>query len=381
MAVRKFDRSEIEYVSVVKREGAAAEAVRMHQEVVKLWRPFRALKQFLADQYPEEWEKVRRCGLTLPRMQEDVEDRRRVKLVPESCRRVPFCIRCVRNARVRRVSSAMDKFRRCTPDGEQPRFVHIVQNAPTWENRVGWGWQASERRDDFAKIVFSTLREFYGDGVGVEMSYQDFGERAFADRHPHMDLTLNGWRLGDEGAERTPMFDLGDGGHHRFVDRITERARATFGVEAERNRRAKEFDLTPVRIGVRQYWRILSYQMRELVDLRKLDYDRDENKVYWISEKYDTREPFKVIDFIHGMEEYQERLGCWKPMNQGGKSLHRAYGHLADRKLRETQRVMGGVDPEHGAKCPCGECNDWDRAFMDDVEAAVRGRPEALAEA
>ena len=350
---------------VVKRQGIPAEENRRRSLVTQTWGRHRELQAFLGDHFPNEWRDIQRCGLRF----KTYESRDRpgyYKLLPYSCHHVPLCINCTRMEAVRRVHSTLDNFNRCTPKGKQPVFVHIVQTAPIYADGGGWGNEASRDIPKFSKLVWQTLVEHYGEGIGCVMSYQDFGERCFAKRHPHLDLTLNGWSLTDGKPTRTPTIDLTGKGRKHWDDAITARA-TRFRVDAQRGNP----DFTPPIEGNRAYYRVLKYQMRELVELRKLGYSRSQGKVWWMSYKENRREPFTTQDFLAGLTEYQTRLGAWV---KGAPSLHRAFGHLAKRSITKTQAAMEGAPIPHGTGCPCSQCGDWDRVFLDEVEESFVSR-------
>lgn len=48
--------------------------------------------------------------------------------------------------------------------------------------------------------------------------------------------------------------------------------------------------------------------------------------------------------------------------------LHRRYGHMSDRKRKETQQIVGGVPVPHGEDCTCGRCESWGRVYSTHVK-------------
>ena len=358
-------------MTVVKRPGVVGLIRERRQLILDGWRRFPKLQQFLQDHAPIEWEDIRRCRLRWKAL----EWRQRpghYKVAPAySCWKLPYCIHCTRSATNRRVLAALDHFQRCTPAGQAPRFVHIVQTAPIYEDGTGWGVQASQNIKEFGAIVADTLREFYGEGMGAVMSYQDFGERAFAKRHPHIDLTLNGWMLKDGKPARTPRFALQGGGREQWDAFVADRARS-LAIDAQRG----SLDIGSLVTGAPAYFKVLRYQIRELIDFRKLDYSRDRQMVWWRSYKDPSREAFTVNDFLAGLAEYRWRLKQWPQGEDEGIQLHRRVGHLGNNVLSKTQKAMGGRPVPHGKDCPCSDCGDWDRVFLDEVdEAFAQARP------
>jgi hypothetical protein len=344
---------------VVERQDIPDEEHRRRGLVSKEWGRFRELQAFLSDHFPDKWENIQRCGLRF-KVYESIQRPGLYKLVAFSCHELPFCIQCTRMETARRVNSTLDNFNRCTPGTEEPRFTHIVQTAPIYEDGTGWGNQACRNLPKFAKIVWDTLAESYGEGIGAVLSYQDFGERCFAKRHPHIDLTLNGWKLEDGKPAPTPIYDLKGHGRARWDQAVVKRALA-LNLEAERG----NVHITPTIEGYRPYYKILRYQMRELVDLRKITYSRTQGKVWWMSYKDNSQQEFTVEEFLAGLTEYQARLQAWM---KGGQSLHRAFGHLAKRSIGKTEDAMGGGPIPHGEECPCSECGDWERVYLDEVD-------------
>ncbi len=363
--------------NVLLTEAQLPTAVRAQRQGVSAeWRRFRHVQAFIEDHFPLEWEAIRHCGLNVGTYESGKQPGKH-RLAPASCRKLPFCIRCTKSETGRRVRTAIEQFECVTPAGKQPRFIHIVQTAPVgnegqYTGGGDWGRQASQDLGAFGGIVWDVLKEAYGDGIGAIMSYQDFGERAFAKRHPHMDLTLNGWSLVDGVMEPTPRYEFKAGGKERW-HQATQRAASRLVANAEPGNVRVHRPL----VGVKAYYRVLRYQMRELVDLRKLEYSRDQKLVWWKSYHENRREKFGLNDFLGGLAEYQWRLGAWKRKGDEGESqrLHRRYGHMRDGVLEATQRKVGGQPSKHGKRCPCSMCGDWERVFPDGIDRNYRPLP------
>lgn len=354
------------------------DAIRQGQmETSAAWRPFNGLKRYLADCWPNEWERIRGCSMSFL-WREDQMRPGYVKRLPVRCNRVPFCITCSRFQTWTRVQTKLEEFYRCTPAGKEPRFYHVVQTAPfsdgtTYPEGGDWGRQASEDVGWFRSVVWAAMRDEFGKGVGGVASYQDFGEGAFTKRHPHLDMTINGWMLQDGEPVQTPRFDFQGQGRKRWDERVVKRARARNVVAARGNANV----YGPV-VGVKPYVRILKYQLRELVDLRKLTYDRDKQLVYWMDYRSNRRTPMTVWQFADGLHEYRERLGAWKSAREEGTvRLHTGMGHMAPGSLKATQKAMGGEVPPHGSNCVCSECGDWLHVELTDEEIEMN-RPVVL---
>ena len=344
----------------VQRSGLEALVKKKSRQVRETWGRHRGLMRFLEDYFPHEWEDIRHCSLSYKALEEAASPGW-YKVAPLNvCHRIPYCIQCTKVNTQRRIRNAFNQFARATPAGRRPRFIHVVQTAPATDDGQGWGWPASRNIRAFGRIVWDALGDLYGPGLGAIMSYQDFGEQAFAKRHPHMDLTLNGYMLHDGTSTLTPRYDLSAGGLQRWDACVMRRA-TRLQIDASRG----NVWLGHAVVGVPAYYAQLKYQMRELVDLRKLDYTRNANRVDWLSYKDNHRTQFTVDAFLDGLMEYQMRLRVW---NRGERQqLHRAYGTMAKNTIGTTQRLVDGSDLPHDAHCPCGECGDWHRVFLDDV--------------
>jgi hypothetical protein len=327
--------------------------------------------RFVRDHVPELWPAIERCRQTF-RYKRWSQDGSWWTATPFSCHEVPWCILCTKAENYRRTKEAMDTLHLATPAGEQPRFYHIVQTAPLTQDGRGWGKLASQDVANFSLAVWKLTKEFYGDGIGTIQSYQDFGERTFAKRHPHIDYSLNGSRVLDGLATPVRRIELRDGGlerwHDRFLALVADLLPGAV-VRDERGAWQGNVRFIGVRVGVHNYWGALRYQLRELVDVRKLDYDAAKAAVYWRDYSLPVRQKFTVAEFFYGLHEYQKRLGTWGA--PGRKALHRRYGIVSDRLLDKTASGIGGVPVPHGEGCPCPDCQDWERVILDDVDREV----------
>lgn len=338
-------------------EQVAREKARRQGRHAAYWSKHADLYRFLQDFEPAIADRVRECGKHLIE-ERRVDDRRVRRLRPiRPCRVRPWCHFCSEYTAYRRVSDAMKGFQRCTPAGEKPRFIHIVQVAPhgrdgQYKDGSDWGRHACRNVKAFRGVVWRALEDLYGPGIGGIASYQDFGEEGFAKRHPHVDLTLNGWQMGDEGQVKTKRYQLGGNGRERWEATVQARA-SRFIVNPARG----SFNLEPARVGVRPYWHTLEYQMREMIDVRKLQYSREGSIVYWKSEKYGTRQKFVASEWYAGYIEYSDRLRQFRGHGQSG--LHASHGHMAKRSIRKTQLAMGG-EVRHDSDCGCRECAEWE---------------------
>lgn len=313
--------------------------------------------RFLRDFLPEEYERVMACDAA-GRIWRDEEAGDRWKTTPNACWRIPWCIPCTQRRGLQRTLNAMDKFHRCTPEGQHPRFLFITQTAPITEDGYGWGVQASHDHQGFSKLVWDTAREILGPGIGAVSTYQDFGERAFGKRHPHIHMTVNAWRLGTDGPDRVAWpFRDGQGEWKRVAGEKAMR----YDVEAPKW--STNVDARPIITGAAPFFKILGYQLRELVDLRKFEYSRQRNVVYWTNYRENRRERIPVKRFLGGLRDYQSRLGYWH--GSPSQQLHREKGHMARSQITRTMRAMNGRPQRHRDACTCNECGTWRREYVD----------------
>lgn len=357
-------------MAMYKREGIPGAIKEQRKRVSETWRRHRNVQRLIEDHWLDQWEDIRHCGL-IPKVKQN-RDTGLYKVTFNSCHKVPFCIRCAKRKTWIRTQATLNRFNACTPKGKEARLVHIVQVVPVYDDGTGWGVKASQNLGAFGKLVWGVLQEAFGDGIGAVMSYQDYGERCFAKRNPHLDLTLNGWSIQDDGHRKTGDYTFAGPGRQRWADMVTRRAQA-FELGAGDG----IIWIGKPRIGIKNYAGTLKYQMRELVDFSKLEYSRGKKKIWWMSYKDQRREQFTVNQFMAGFAEYQWRLGAWAQDDDGPdrQKLHRSYGHIAERTWTKTMRTVGGNEIPHGKNCPCGECGDWDRVFLDEVESFHRGIP------
>lgn len=319
-------------------------------------RRFPDILRFLDDHLPETADKVRKCD-PAGKIYRDHAAGDRWKLGPYACHQDPWCLRCTRAKHVLRTNKAMERFEKCTPGDQLPRFIHIVQMAPAGPDPAFWGNKASEDHKGLFRMVWDVCKEVLETGIGVYMSYHDFGESGPGHLSPHVDFTLNGWRLGDDGPGLTtwPFKNSQKKWHTSLNQKATRYTlQPLLNANVKANRPA---------VGRPEYWRGLAYQMRELVDLRKMTYDRPRQLVYWKSYRHNTRTKSRVFDFKWALREHSLRTGAWQ--RGQGQNFHQAFGHLSDRSVNRTMKAMGGVLRPHRRNCTCSECGAWMREFIE----------------
>lgn len=348
-------------MSRIWKEAGLPAAIREKRALVKrFWEKREHQVKFLKDHSPLEAEKIRWCS-TRFRKREDHNRPGHYSLWPVRCHQLPWCIICAQMEEWRRVQPAMDTFALATPAGQQIRHAHIVQTAPVYDDGTGWGMHASKDLTTFLHIVWETLQTAYGDGLGALMSYQDFGEECFAKRHPHADLSLNGWAVVDGKPRRLDEYSVKGNGRAKWDQWIVEAARHVWPDAKRGNVKIQKF-----KEGIPSLHDTLKYQMREMVDLRKLRYSREKKAVYWENHDTGAQTKMPVLDFLAGLAEYEYRLGAWQKKNR--QALHRRFGIMGDRLLDETAEAIGGKTIPHGKDCLCSECVEWDVAILENVD-------------
>ncbi|MCA1818507.1 MAG: hypothetical protein LC620_00380 [Halobacteriales archaeon] len=343
------------HVAVVRAEGVNGAVRRLKAEHRGEMARHPHVMRFLHDHMPAIHAKVAACR-NRPRVAQDVVRWDRYKVRLYGCHVEPWCVACTNEAKWRRVAAAIDAFHACTPAGKQPRFAHVVMTAPIFDDGKGWGRFARENLKAFRDITWKTTKAAFGPGIGGLLSYQDFGEKPFLKGHPHMDYTINGWTLEASEPTKTPEYTLKGGGHQKWVHRVQAAVAARWLLPP--NEGTTNFRIQPFVTGVPEYVGVLAYQLRELVDVRKLEYDRTRQLVYWKSYRDNTRTKLTVPEFFEGLRDYQRRLGEWG--RHQAASLHVATGHMARRTIGITATAMGSEERNHRRGCHCGDCTEWE---------------------
>lgn len=311
--------------------------------------------RYLRDHRPEAYFKVRACRTKARVARDRMTGRYKVRLY--GCHIEPWCIACEHEAKWRRVGKVLERFQACTPAGRQPRFAHIVMTAALREDGTGWGRFAKEDPKVFRELTWKVTKQAYGEGAGAYMTYQDFGERAFNKVHPHLDFTLNGWTLdADARPALTATYSLKGGGRDRWMEGVRREVVARWLLPDEEA--VSMLNIQSFVVGHGAYAKALAYQLRGLIDVRKMTYDRTRQLVYWSSYRDNTRARMTVQEFHDGIRDYERRLGIFG--DHQAKTLHVGMGHLADRRLKTTAKLMGSVEPDHRRGCYCYECGDWE---------------------
>jgi hypothetical protein len=348
------------FVRVVKASGvpAAIRSLKADHRAEAARHP--DVLRYLQDHNPDAYRKVAKCRSKARVAVENGGDRYKVRLY--GCHVEPWCIACEHEAKWRRVAQVLDRFQLCTPAGQQPRFAHIVVTAPIFPDGRGWGRFAKSDLKTMRDVIWSVTKWVYGAGIGAFTTYQDFGERAFTKTHPHLDFTLNGWMLQDGQPVQTPTYQLKSGGYDAWARQLRSEVLRRWLLPDEEA--VSTMHVQSYVSGVKGYVRALAYQLRGLVDARKMTYDRTRQVVYWSSYRDNTRVKMTVQEFHAGLDDYERRLGAFG--KRQSKRLHVAVGHMADRALDATSEAMGAEERRHPRSCVCAKCGDWEVVWPDE---------------
>ena len=230
----------------------------------------------------------------------------------------------------------------------------MVFMAPLTEQGEGWGAEAMRDLGRFFWVVWRALKEWLGLGLGGWLSYQDFGESPFRKSAPHIDLTLNGWRANCQAPEKIPASFGGGGDKERLNEAFLA---AAFAAGFRIGDKPGNSWVGEVREGRAALVGSVAYQVRELVDLRKVEYPPESRWVGWRSYKDGSVDRMPADRFMDWYRAYEGRA---RPHD--AHAVHRAHGFMAGRNLRDL-RLLGFSDegPEHELGCGCSECEDWEK--------------------
>ncbi len=355
------------HMARVKRAGVAANVNDRRNAIIKEWGKHRSLQQYLADRCPNEWAEIRECKTGYYSVQEDnLQPGSHRVSAEQSCHQIPWCIMCVSDEESRRRRDTINLLHRCTPGNDEPLAGHFVlESMIRNDDGTGWGNQAANDLPRFFQATGELLEEIYGEGIGWKGSYQHFGERPFKKDNPHIDFTLNGWRLQDGKPVKVQRLNIRGKGGADDLMRIQKRVLS---------RHFNDVEVTlPMHLGkfvpLDRYHNALKYQLREMVDLRQIRYSRQERKIWWIDYNTKRRLPYEIPEFEAGIAAYQIRYGQWG--YEPEQELHRGMGHMAKGNAKKTQTSMGGKERQHPRNCACKHCGDWQRVFIEEAMDAV----------
>lgn len=361
-------------------EGAKRTIIR---RVSADWRRHRTLARYFEENLGRRWDGrdgnigLRDCDHRFIQRGRDYP-KSAIKVISLPCRQRPFCFRCNERETNLRVHRTFDALWACKPAAKPPLMFHMVQTAPLvfpslddYERRQrlqpgtlaaegwpeptepeGWAVHASRDIDAFFQVIWRSCLDFFGEGIGGKFSYQHFGSKGPHKTHPHIDFTMNGWRLLDGKAIPLKLPDLRRGDLQRWQRIVMDHSREMGGPFYSNPGHVffgQRFDNIP------GYYPILSYQLRELWEFDSVSYPAPKT-LRWHSYKGGWHD-YAEGDLYRHMMDYQKQFGKWG----GGQAatLHRLFGHMAKGQVAKTMAAIGGVKRPHKKFCVCNICQDW----------------------
>lgn len=346
-------------------ERTAEELLAQHLDA---WKDFGTVSQFLQDHVPG-YQAVRDC-----RTRVNVgRANGRARVVLEGCGIVPYCLACTDALDMRRAGRVVQRLRACAPEGNVQMRTWVFK-ARLSEDLDTWGMSARERIRDFKGTVKDALRDIHGEGYGASLCYHDVGERRFAKPDPHIDVIVNGWKLGSKGQPRKIGYvDLANGGKQEVGRKWMRHIKQAFPLAEED---VWSIHMSTVPEPARDVWTIAKYHAREVLNFRHLDYDREASTIMFTTERDEIGDStMPVADFTRELRNYVRRSGGWK-----SQALRSFVGHMADGVIKNTSTRFGNDYEEHGEDCPCPKCvvRDWregaDVRLPDEEQEAFGGR-------
>lgn len=280
---------------------------------------------------------------------------RSIRVILRGCDLVPWCPACLdRHNRANAGRLMGDIMGRYTPHGAPVRFLSGAFSCRLSARLEGWGMTARERVADLKDTVRRFLLDAIGEGYGASLAYHDIGESGFAKPNPHVDVIVNGYALRGRGVEEVDHLDYTHGGKARYGRMWMEHIKRTFPLADERE---WDFRLTPNADADTNPWTTIRYHVRELADLRKLQYDAHRQVVSWESEREQfTNSELPVARFLAELRSYFRRTGGPK-----GTVLRSRVGHFSQGAKRDVTARFGRREPRHPSSCTCIRCNGLER--------------------
>ncbi|HUR61952.1 MAG TPA: hypothetical protein VM286_06265 [Candidatus Thermoplasmatota archaeon] len=363
------------------------DAIRKARHVTrKTWARAPTLTHFLRDHAPAQWEAIQTCSLDY-NIKQDPHNPKLYKIQPKRCHKIPWCIICTQYKHFIRVLNHLNKLSECTPKGQQIHTLHIVQTAPIYDHglnpKEGWGVDASNNLDAWFQIVWKTLLDAYGPGIGAILNYQDYGEQIFHKRHPHIDLVLNGWTIQGKDAQAIQEYNLKDHGYEKFQNQLLQNAQQHWPTNGKHG----NLRIKPRKPSTALARQVLDYSSREIIDFRKMRYNHETQQVAWHNYKTNDWNLMDVHQTLAGFTEYEMRLGVFESNRAYGidnddeadnntqNQLHRAFGHMSNKLLHKTSANIGGTPLPHNQDCICSQCRDWQLVILDDVDREIGKAP------
>lgn len=356
-------------------------AARMRGAHERAWAQHESVKTLLRRHFPGDWNRVRGCRMSLQfryKTRVHEEEPNVVMLQPE-CRDRPFCPACNDVASWNRASGLLRKLKRGTPKGRKVTAfgVTLAVSALDGDDRIVRLVSGDIKR--MKEAAYRTCGRLYGEGVGVLLAYQHYGQEPLVRLRPHVHCLVNGHKLNAKNEpEKTPTFDLQSGGKEAlnetwfaelkraFPEGPTGEARETWFMERDTNIQHYRDNASVAHAA--------KYIARELIDFRDFEYGPRKRIVYVTPYKQQGPAVTSVPTLQHNLSLYNARFQPWSGRN-GRRVFDAACGELSDKRMGDTALAMGS-DPSHRDGCWCHECSQWSRLMVGRIE----GEPGAIDE-
>ena len=285
------------------------------------------------------------------------------------CNERPWCIRCNDRETRRRVAAALSAAQRVVPKGQKPWIRRFVVTAPTGDD--DWGWRAVKDPGRMFAYAKDFLEWVFGKGIGGIFSLHWMGEEGPVKPHPHIDGFLVDQTFLDGEVRRLRSVSFDKAWQEERDEAMIRAAQRAYGGLITR---PGDFWLGHAKQGIRVIRPEIMYQMRELMDPRKIRYGpQAPGRVGWRS--YKGRGFLKVrwstVDaFEAGVAKMGQVLRPWGGAGRGSQ-WHRGVGFMAKSAIQRTQDAVGGEERVHWRGCVCVVCRDFLPEEMLDVEMAV----------
>lgn len=316
----------------------------------KEWQKYRTVMRLLETRFPDQWQWVRQCR-TRWEWADLTGKTNGYQIWGWACETKPFCPACNNKSQVARAMNARDTIAKTTPRGQEPRIFGVTiapRRDPEWRETV----RNDHRR--YMRAVYRVLERMYGKNVGAIATYQDYGESPFIHHHPHVHATVNGWNLRDGRADKVAYYDVArEGGIDPLRQIIVEEMTRAFGTKATFDIDHFSIRIERVQTGQTAHYKWLNYQMRELIDPMKWEWERgaDHIEVINYTGEPPAKVPLKTLN--EGLASYGARFGRWGV--RGRRTTDGAYGIMADKKVNATAEAMQSTKA-HADTCRCKEC-------------------------
>lgn len=308
--------------------------------------------RFLERHAPGVWDQVQHCREGRPDIT-PIEDDDRCSVQLAGCKQYPWCPSCNFEAMCRRASKAQKLFRQATPHGKEPR-MWVVELGPGGFHGRDWSAWAMENFREYMALQYDVIEWAFGEDVGAVATFQPYGEKLWAQDHPHVHWVVNGYKPEDDKPKRVKRYNLADGGRDRILEDFSRRLAKASGARVPTD--TLWVDIREPEAGPK---RVLRYNMRELIDPTKWRYIRDQGIL--ATESYATgREAarFDAVSIAPRVAAYGNMYAHWGA--PGPRPVDKRFGCFSNRSMGDTAIIIGG-DASHDDDCICGQCKQWGR--------------------